>query len=417
MAAIHQQKLKFAQEIMKRENIPFWLVYCIGDRDPTFTKITGGFTVGGAVIVTPLEHRIVVPELDKENFDKKNVRVYSSEITKTIAETLKELRFNPNKDMLAMNYSSMKIRDTSNTDMLGYTTKRWLSKELRKRLGASIKDISAEQIIYGIYDSKTKLELKRMGVAARRANEILEQTFQKIRPGMSEIDVSDLVKKIMDSGKPAYLKQNGVIDEALGWHDPCPIVLVGENLTKPGHTNPSKKIIKPGETIYIDFGLTEIFGDKTSYCSDIQRMGYVLKKGEKTPPKEVQLVFETLIKAINKGREFIRPGVKGFEVDSVVRNHIISIFGEKGNYNHGTGHPIGEKAHNPGTPLSVKYVPGTKNLSHRTSLKVQPWGVYTIEPRVAVPNGGSVEVMCVVKPDGSTYLLDGGQTKLYLVKP
>jgi len=355
--------------------------------------------------------------LDKENFDKKFLKTFKGEIINKIVSCLNELKFDPKNHGLAMNYSSQKLLDTENTDLLGYSTKKFLEKGLNKGFGTNIKTVSAEQIIYTIHDSKTKTELEKMKKAAVLTNKILEKTFQEIRPGMSEIKIANIVKKIMGTEKNRFLKKTGVLDLKFSWSDPCPIVLAGENLAKPGHTSPSKKIVRQGETIYIDFGVKIFFADGTSYSSDIQRMGYVLKKNQTKPPKEVQLVFDTLIEAINKGREFLKPGVKGFEVDSVVRNHVMSVFGKKGNYQHGTGHPIGEKAHNPGTPLSVKYVPGTKKLSHRTSLKVQPWGVYTIEPRVQIPNGGSVEVMCVVNPEGKNYFLDGGQKQLYLVKP
>jgi Xaa-Pro aminopeptidase len=96
----------------------------------------------------------------------------------------------------------------------------------------------------------------------------------------------------------------------------------------------------------------------------------------------------------------------GYQVDESVRNHLISR--EYPNYNHSTWHPIGEKAHNPGTAIS----PSTNPRSH---LYVQNHGVYTIEPRVPLPNGISIEEMVVVDTKQWNYTLCPRQTKLILI--
>ena len=77
-------------------------------------------------------------------------------------------------------------------------------------------------------------------------------------------------------------------------------------------------------------------------------------------------------------------------------------------YNHSTGHAIGEEAHSPGTLLGLK----ENKLSN---LIVQETGVYTIEPRIAIPNGGSIEEMVYVSKDGGIPV-SRRQKELYLLK-
>jgi Xaa-Pro aminopeptidase len=81
-------------------------------------------------------------------------------------------------------------------------------------------------------------------------------------------------------------------------------------------------------------------------------MGYVLKPGQTEPPPSVRRVFETLVNAIRIGITEIRAGMRGYEVDQIVRNHIRRS--GYPDYNHATGHAIGELAHNPGTLIGPK---------------------------------------------------------------
>ena len=117
-------------------------------------------------------------------------------------------------------------------------------------------------------------------------------------------------------------------------------------------------------------------------------------------------IFDTLHDAVSLGIKNSKPGVKGFEIDEIVRNKII----DSGypNYNHATGHPVGELAHSPGTSLSPK---GHK----RSGLNLQENGVYTVEPRIQIENGGSIEEMVLVTEGGGKTLCPR-QEKIYLIR-
>ncbi len=245
-----------------------------------------------------------------------------------------------------------------------------------------------------------------MGLAAKRALEILDQAFDEIKVGMSEKKIGEMVHIIFDK-KPNYFKAEGIILEEYAWDEElCPIVLVGPSLEKGGHAISSDEVLQEGYTVYFDFGVSLTFKDGSKFSSDIQRMGYALKQNENSPPQSVTNVFNTLIQAIEKGIVNIRQGLKGYEIDSIVRNTIT----EAGypDYNHSTGHAIGEEAHNPGALLGVK---GKK----QANLTIQLDGVYTIEPRISIINGGSIEEMVHVTENGGKTLCES-QKQLYLIR-
>ena len=87
-----------------------------------------------------------------------------------------------------------------------------------------------------------------------------------------------------------------------------------------------------------------------------------------------------------------------------------SVITESGypDYNHATGHPVGETAHSPGTSLSPA---GHK----RSGMLLRENGVYTIEPRIQIENGGSIEEMIRVTKNGGEPLCTP-QKFLYLIK-
>lgn len=245
-----------------------------------------------------------------------------------------------------------------------------------------------------------------MKIAADRAIDILEEAFRRMKENMTELEIVALVHDIFNE-KTVNEKIEGVISEDYSWKkDICPIVLVGPSLEKGGHAMASNQKLQKGHTIYFDFGVSLTFEDGEKVCSDLQRMGYLLKENEETAPPEVERVFRTLIKSIDIGIEGIKPNMKGYEVDKVVRDYIL----ENGypDYNHSTGHAIGEEAHSPGTLLGLK----ENKLSN---LIVQETGVYTIEPRIAIPNGGSIEEMVYVSKDGGIPV-SRRQKELYLLK-
>lgn len=399
-------------EALKSNNVNLWIMYNHENSDEYFCKyISNMFATASITFVTPFKIYLVIHELDSNNAkvvkfpkDKVEILTYSNsdELQEIIEEIVSKLLF-PNKVMLS--YSTM---SDSNTDILGHGEYLFITKKIKnayKKYNKLIKFISAEKIIYDIGTVKTDLELQRMKLLAKITNRILEAAFLEIRIGMSEIEISELTRNITEEVMNMYIDSNDILDYDFAWNI-CPIVLTGKNLTLGGHSLPSVKLLKPGETIYFDFGIKVFFKDKMVLNTDMQRMGYALKQGEKTPPKEVLKVFNTLVDAIDSGMEAMKSGVKAYKIDDIVRKKIVKAGYQ--DYNHATGHAVGKEVHDVGAVIS------TKN-NRRANLCLSNNSVYTLEPRIAIPNGGSIEEMIQVTKYGGIPLCDV-QKKLYIVK-
>ncbi len=386
-----------------------WIMYSSENKDPYFSKFVTNKTIVTSVAILSNEKKILIAhELDYSNIKdfEGEVLIYCGEnsLIKNICEILGKLKY-PEK--IYLNYSD---KLDIQTDVLGYGAFRFLHDNISNYY--KLKHIpepnfmSADEIIYSVIDRKSDEDIKYLRIAANRALSILNTAFKKIKVGMTEKQIAGLVHRIFKS-KPYYFKNYGIVNEEFSWEKEfCPVVLVGPNLKKGGHSCAENEKLRYGQTVYFDFGVKIFLKDGRKYSSDIQRMGYALKVGELKPPESVRNVFETLVKAIELGIENLKPCKKGHEIDEIVRNHIVS--NGYPNYNHATGHPVGETAHSPGTSISPK---GHK----RSSLFLQENGTYTIEPRIQIENGGSIEEMVRVTKNGGITLCPP-QKKLYLIR-
>ena len=392
-----------------KNNSSAWIMYSAENCDPYFTKFISPKTIVPAVsIISKSKKILIVHSLDYENvknFDGE-IKLYTGEssLIESITNTLEKLNF-PKK--LFFNFSD---RRDSQTDIIGYGTFRFLKDNIvafYNKLGFPTPAFnSADEIIYALMDKKSDEDIKYLKIAANRALEILNMTFRKIKIGMTEKQIMSVVHHIFNN-KPFYFKKYGIIKEEFSWEkELCPVVLVGPNLKKGGHSGAGDTVLKSGYTIYFDFGVKIHTKNGKKYSSDIQRMGYALRRNEKTPPESVQKVFETLVSAVKLGIDNLTPSKCGSDIDRLVRNYII----EQGypDYNHATGHPVGENVHSPGTSLSPS---GHK----RSEMMLQENGVYTIEPRIQIENGGSIEEMVQVTKNGGVALCTP-QKQLYLIR-
>ena len=399
-------------EIYMKNIIPknsAWIMYSSENCDPYFSKFITDKTIVPALAIISDEKKFLISHsLDFENVkDFQGERLmYDGEnsMLENMNQVLRNLKF---PTTIYLNFSD---KMDSQIDVIGYGTYRFLTDNISRLYSQNNKPApnfqSSDVLIYFLLDTKTEEDIVYLSLAAKRASDILKLSFKKIRIGMTEIQIMKTVQNIFNF-KPNYFRNYGVVKEEFSWEkELCPIVLVGPNIKKGGHTGPSRDILRPGYTVYMDFGVKIHLKNGKKYSSDLQRMGYALKRGEFAPPENIQKIFDTLHDAVSLGIKNSKPGVKGFEIDEIVRNKII----DSGypNYNHATGHPVGELAHSPGTSLSPK---GHK----RSGLNLQRNGVYTIEPRIQIENGGSIEEMVLVTEGGGKTLCPR-QEKIYLIR-
>lgn len=404
--------IKLIQKSIKEYDKKVWIMYNSDSSDKFFCEyISNILNTATLCLITQSEMYLIVHELDKENvkllnYNKNRIHFFfynkMEEMSLIYEDIIAKLHFPCD---VSLSYSTM---GDKNTDILSHGRYLTLTRILKKpyaKYHKKVKFSSAEKLMYEVISKRSNKELSRLKLIANITNTILEETFENIKIGISEIEIVDLTKKIAKKIMESYMKANDIVNFDFAWEN-CPIVLTGENLAKGGHSLPSKKLLKHGDTIYFDFGIKVKFKDGMCLYTDMQRMGYALKKNEIEAPKNVKKVFDTLVNAIEDGIDEMKPGVKGYKIDNIVRKQIL----KKGypDYNHATGHPVGRDVHGAGAIISIR-------TSKRASLPLVEDGVYTLEPRVNIANGGSIEEMIQVTKYGGVPLCKT-QKELYLVK-
>ena len=391
-----QEKVNQAIEILKEQNIDLWLTFVretSGVRDPALDFLIGDndLTWHSALILTKKGDKIaIIGNLEKaaiERMDVFNEVIgYDESISSPLRETITRL----NPDWIAVNTSQNNVH----ADGLTHSMYEFLMQYLA---GTPYTDriLSAEPIINAMRGRKTQSELARIQKAVDITEEIYLKTFDYIKVGMTEIEIADFMHNLM--------KEYGV---GYAWpRENNPAVNSGPNKVV-GHNGPSEIKVERGHVIHFDFGVKY-----EGYCSDIQRVAYVLREGETEAPLEVQRGFITIRTAIEKSREAMKTGVTGNSVDTISRE-IVTDSGYP-EYKYALGHQLGRVAHDGGAllgPLWEKY-------GDSPNQKLEVGQVYTLEPGLAVPNYGYIglEEDVVLTDKGAVYLGDP-QREIVLIR-
>ena len=351
---------------------------------------------------------VFVHKLDEGNIKvlkNQNCKIFIYDTNLVLIEKIKyvldELNYPKN---ILLSYTTM---SDNNTDIITYSTYVRITKLFRKLYKENNKKISfksAQMNIYDIISKNSNDDIKKLKVLASITDEILKESFNEIKEYQTEIEIAQNTKKIMRKYMDNIKEKYNIIDYDLAW-DICPIVLVGKNLKKGGHALPTDNKIVPGDTIYFDFGIKAVYKDGAILYTDMQRMGYLLKKNEKHAPDDVERVFKTLVSSIEYGIKNMKQGIKAYKIDDIVRGKILKA--GYPDYPHATGHPVGKEVHASGALISPKQ-------SKRANLKLVENGVYTLEPRINIENGGSIEEMILITKNGAIPLCNI-QKELYLI--
>ena len=391
-----QEKATQAIAILKEQNIDLWLTFVretSGVRDPALDLLIGAndLTWESALIFTRDGGRIaIIGNLEKEAIAQLGIFDEIQGYDKSIRDLLRETftRLNPNR--IAVNTSKNNVHADGLTHAMYEMLRDYLS-------GTPYADrlISAEPVINALRGRKTPAEQARIQRAIEITDEIFNKTFAFIKVGMTEREVGEYMHKLA--------KEYGV---GLAWPaENCPAVNSGPNKVV-GHNGPSDIKIERGHIIHFDFGVKY-----EEYCSDIQRVCYVLREGETEAPIEAQHGFITIRTAIEKSREAMKPGVTGNSID-VISREIVTDSGYP-EYNYALGHQLGRVAHDGGAllgPLWEKY-------GDSPNQKLEVGQVYTIEPGLAVKGYGylGLEEDVLMTEKGAEYFT-APQSEIVLIK-
>ena len=389
------EKITQAIGILKEFNIDCWITFTRESAingDPTLPfLVPADLTWHSAFIITKEgDTRAIVGQYDKKMVEDtgayKTVVGYIEGIKKPLTEYLSELK----PVSIAVNYSM----DSEIAD--GLTHGMYLTLlDILSGINYQDRIVSAEKIISALRQRKTKSELQHIKEAIRETEKIFSHVATYITPGMSEEQIAQFMRN--------EVKKAGL---ELAW-DPqvCPAVFSGPD-TAGAHYNPTKRKVKPGHILNMDFGVKV-----NQYCSDLQRTFYVLKSGEKQAPPEVQKGFDTIVESIERSRLAMKPGVQGIAVDTLCRQ----VLKENGfeDFPHALGHQVGRHAHD-GTALLG---PAWEKYAQKPYQPLEEGMVFTLEPRLTVAGHGvaTVENMVVVTSTGTEYL-STPQKKLLLIR-
>ncbi len=332
------EKADQAQALLREVGLDCWLTFARESEihpDPGIELVVGANVVRNSAFLFGVRgERIAITA----NFDTANIRAhgvfqevigYDEDIRAPLLAALQRLA----PQSIGLNYSP----DDVTAD--GLTFGHWLllNELLREtpflnRLG------TAAPLLSRLRGRKSATEVARMRQAIRHTEEIVALVTAQIQPGISEEEIAATVRaEIVRRGLP------------FAWGaDSCPIVNTGP-ASEPGHTRPSPDLrVEAGHLVHIDLGV-KVDG----YCSDLQRMWYVRRRGETAPPANVQKALSAVVRAIEAGAEALKPGVRGYEVDAAARRVIVEAGYPE--FKHGLGHGVGRAVHDGGTLLGPRW--------------------------------------------------------------
>lgn len=222
------------------------------------------------------------------------------------------------------------------------------------------KNIKAELVpVSGLVEKlrliKTDAEIKILKEAADIADAAFKHILDFIRPGITELDVSNELE--------FFMRKAGATSSSFDT-----IVASGLRSALP-HGVASDKVIEKGDFVTLDYGAYY-----KGYVSDITRTVAV---GD--PDVKLKEMYDVVYEAQARGMEGIKPGMTGKEADALTRD-FISEKGYGKYFGHSTGHGIGLEIHE-GPALSI-----------RSEIILEPGMIVTVEPGIYIPGLGGVRI-------------------------
>jgi Xaa-Pro aminopeptidase len=388
--SILAEKLEQAHEILKETQIDCWLTFVRETAelaDPCLKLISpAGVVWSSAVILTSEGDRIVIAgKFDADSFEKSGLYTEIIEYISSPRDVLRKVlsRLDPQK--IALNYSK------SNTATDGLTYGMYLLlRDLLSDTPYSNRFVSSDPIVSRLRGRKSRSELELIKAAIHATEKLFDKVEDKLKVGCTEKAIAAFLH--------GELKANE-LDSAWDW-DHCPIVNFGPD-SPVGHAQPTNIELKPGHLVHVDFGVKQ-----DGYCSDLQRVWYVKGKKEKIAPAPIKKAFDTVVEAIGTAADSLKPGVLGYQIDSIARKVLTKAHYPE--YQHALGHQLGRSAHDGGALLGPRW----ERYGETPMMPIEAHQVFTLELGIQTEAGYlGLEEDVVVTRTGCEFL-SKPQTKL-----
>jgi Xaa-Pro aminopeptidase len=254
-----------------------------------------------------------------------------------------------------------------------------LHQVYREKLPPEIEFVPTERIIENLRLVKEEGEIARIEAACRVVDETFQHILPFLKPGAVERDVMLELEWFMRKERRAEVAFDTIV--ASGPRSALP------------HGRASDRVMQSGDFVTLDFGAR-----LDGYCSDITRT-VVLG----APTEEQRKVYQTVLDAMYRAIEGIRPGAAGRDVDAIARDYIKEV-GYGDCFGHGLGHSLG---------LTVHDGPG---FGLRSDITLAPGMVMTVEPGIYIHEWGGVRIEHdVLVTDSGSRILTHSPTELLVL--
>jgi Xaa-Pro aminopeptidase len=393
-ATLVREKLDQAPSILEEHGVDLWLTLVretLLTRDPCLDLVVGTYCAWqSAFLLSRSGERVaIVGRHDASSIEQlgaySEIVAYDESIRPGLRATIERLA----PASIALNYSP------SDPAADGLTHGLWLVLgEALEGTPYADRLVSSAPIVNSLRGRKSQSELARIRAAVEETEAIFASVGGRLGPGMTEIEIAELVR--------AEVSRRGL---GYAWEaSHCPAVNAGPEKDV-GHSPPGKLETRRGQLLHCDFGV-----EKGGYCSDLQRVWYLLDEGESEPPADVLDVWGAVWAAVDAGAAELRPGALGYEVDAAARVSLVSAGLPEPKY--ALGHQLGRSAHDGGTILGPRW----DRYGDAPLGTVEEGNVYTLEYGAPVPGRGYVglEEDVLVTKDGLEWL-STPQRDLWLV--
>lgn len=390
--AYYNDKLRQASELLAHSSVDAWMIIShetATNSEPTLSIISESEMIGMTAIIFHKDGTtaVICTPIDADGYRLGGSFTEVTAFNNSFNETLQEYCLSKNVKTVALNFSEQDPASDGIPCGIFFSI-----QPVFESLDITV--VSASDLNRALRGKKTPRELALITTTALETHRLIEEIGSQIKIGMTCANVVEM-----------FQNQTDLLGYDYSWskqHNPG-VATLGSPI---GHAASGDIVIQNNACVNIDFGIRI-----QKYGSDLQRMFYITNDTSKIP-SELNKAFETVRYAILKGKEFLKPGVTGRQVDKVVRDYII----ESGydSYHCATGHEVGMFAHDGGMLLAPH-----KEGQDRTMLidvPIQEGQIFTIEPYVVTAFGRiGIEEMVVVTSDSSEFIV-APQQSLYVIK-
>ena len=361
LAVLRERLEKLLPGAMEAHNVDLWLVFTREEsRDPLAEDLGGGDAVARMALLfdrsdgrfgrTAIAASYDVTPLEESGMYDRVISYKREGIKPHLKEFVSQL----DPARIAINVSrDMPIADGLTGGMRDYLVEV-LGDDISQRF------VSSEPLVASFRGRRLPQEVAILREAARHTDTLIREALSvlAITPGVtSEEDVGNFLRA-----------RTAMIGATV------PFISVVAGPAR-GHADPSSRVIERGDLVRIDFGIT-----LKGYSTDLQRTAYVLRVGETEAPEQIQRMWKTARRALDRQIAAMKPGVTGKEIDAIARKTM-----EESGFEgppHGTGHAIGFVVHDVGPLLGPDW---RERYGTTVFLKMEEGQTFAVEPIVYAP--------------------------------